>query len=220
MIAYDRRCLDCIEPLPAQDMGKGRWSPRCEECRKTRRRKVARESSRRIRAAIREGVAKLCVGCNEPLPDRTGRGGKLLRCETCGEKWKREAHRELSKRHYEANAGLIVERTRLWRQANPERFREQARQHAHRRRSQERGAFIENVDRAVLFKRDKGRCGLCGKKVNPKLRGPNPKSASVDHVIPLAEGGEHSYRNTQLAHLGCNVSKNVKPMGEQLRLVG
>lgn len=32
----------------------------------------------------------------------------------------------------------------------------------------------------------------------------------VDHIIPLSKGGEHSYRNVQLAHAFCNQSKGSK----------
>lgn len=28
-----------------------------------------------------------------------------------------------------------------------------------------------------------------------------------DHIVPLAEGGEHSYANVQVAHVFCNRSK-------------
>ena len=42
----------------------------------------------------------------------------------------------------------------------------------------------------------------------------------MDHIVPVSERGEHSYRNTQLALLGCNIDKSAKPMGEQLRLIG
>jgi 5-methylcytosine-specific restriction endonuclease McrA len=32
-------------------------------------------------------------------------------------------------------------------------------------------------------------------------------SASVDHIIPLVLGGEHSMANVQAAHLVCNLRK-------------
>lgn len=39
---------------------------------------------------------------------------------------------------------------------------------------------------------------------------PNPLSASLDHVVPLAWGGEHTAANVQLAHLKCNVAKGAR----------
>lgn len=81
---------------------------------------------------------------------------------------------------------------------------------------------VELVDRAEVFERDGWKCQLCRKRVDPVLAHPDPLSASLDHVVPIVDGGEHTMANVQLAHLRCNLSKNRRPMpqGEQLRLVG
>jgi 5-methylcytosine-specific restriction endonuclease McrA len=52
------------------------------------------------------------------------------------------------------------------------------------------------------------------------LRHPHPLSATLDHIIPLLEGGTHTRQNAQLAHKKCNASKNASPhCGSQLRLI-
>lgn len=107
------------------------------------------------------------------------------------------------------------ETARRRRAANPEIGRASAA----RRRALELSTFVEDVALAALFDRDRGRCGVCGEEVERALKHPDPKSASVDHVVPLSKGGEHSYANTQLAHLDCNRRKGTKVMGE-LRLAG
>jgi HNH endonuclease len=76
------------------------------------------------------------------------------------------------------------------------------------------------IEVAVLYKRDKGICSLCLHKVDAKLKFPHPQSATVDHIIPLAQGGEHSLRNTTLAHYSCNSSKQDRVRTQQLRLFG
>ena len=45
-------------------------------------------------------------------------------------------------------------------------------------------------------------------------------AASLDHIIPLSQGGTHTYNNVQLAHFLCNISKrdSLLPQGEQLRI--
>lgn len=35
---------------------------------------------------------------------------------------------------------------------------------------------------------------------------------SIDHVIPIAQGGTHSWDNVRLAHRGCNSKKGAKSM--------
>lgn len=73
-----------------------------------------------------------------------------------------------------------------------------------------------------IFDRDRWRCQLCGGRVSRSLRHPDPLSASLDHIVPLNDGGAHIRANVQLAHLRCNLSKGPRRVsaGEQLRLVG
>lgn len=65
--------------------------------------------------------------------------------------------------------------------------------------------------------RDGWRCQLCGKKLKPKHRGTYRDDApELDHIIPLAQGGEHSKRNTQCACRKCNQKKGSTPRGQLL----
>ena len=87
-----------------------------------------------------------------------------------------------------------------------------------RRRAWKMNVMVEQVDRLKIFRRDGWACQICGKKVNPDLRYPHLKCATIDHVLPLANGGTHEPRNVQLAHLICNSRKsNIQPA--QLRLM-
>ena len=54
-------------------------------------------------------------------------------------------------------------------------------------------------------------CGICGRPVDKSLKFPNPMSACVDHIVPIARGGHPSaLNNLQLAHLACNRAKSDK----------
>jgi hypothetical protein len=85
------------------------------------------------------------------------------------------------------------------------------------RRARKLRVPTERIDPRVVFERDSWRCGICRRKVNAKLKSPHPMSASLDHIIPLALGGSHTYDNVQCAHRICNSTKRDKP-GGQLRL--
>lgn len=91
--------------------------------------------------------------------------------------------------------------------------------HSHNRRARLRGAMVERFVEAEIFERDNWRCGICGKKVDKRLSFPHHMSASLDHIVSLRDGGEHSRRNTQCAHWICNSRKTFKSQG-QLRLFG
>jgi 5-methylcytosine-specific restriction endonuclease McrA len=90
------------------------------------------------------------------------------------------------------------------------------------RRHRIRAAFIARVDLDYIYRRDRGRCGICRKRVNLSLRAPNPMCASIDHLIPIGDGGTHEPANVQLAHMVCNSRKwkKASPHGDQLMLIG
>lgn len=47
-------------------------------------------------------------------------------------------------------------------------------------------------------------CGICGEAIDMSLRFPDKRSASIDHIQPLALGGTDDVLNLQLAHYDCN----------------
>jgi 5-methylcytosine-specific restriction endonuclease McrA len=54
-------------------------------------------------------------------------------------------------------------------------------------------------------------CYLCGMPVDKGLKYPQPMSASVDHVIPIAAGGDPlDPSGLRLTHLRCNLKKGSR----------
>lgn len=80
----------------------------------------------------------------------------------------------------------------------------------HERRVRVEAATTERFDPQDVYERDNWLCSLCGFPVDRELAWPDPLCASLDHVVPLAAGGEHSRANTQLAHWICNVRKGAR----------
>lgn len=73
----------------------------------------------------------------------------------------------------------------------------------------------KDISLKTLYKRDKGICYICGGKCDFKdhIRdGRNFTSGanypSIDHIIPIARGGKHSWDNVRLAHHLCNAKKS------------
>jgi len=73
--------------------------------------------------------------------------------------------------------------------------------------------------RAFIADRDRWRCGICRKSVNKKLQHPDPMCASLDHVIPVSQGGTNDPWNLRLTHLVCNLSRRAAGGGEQLAML-
>jgi len=83
------------------------------------------------------------------------------------------------------------------------------------RRARQRAATVEFVDPIRVFERDGWACQLCSTPTPRAKRGTcDPDAPELDHVVALAAGGEHSYRNTQCACRRCNGLKSDKPIEE------
>jgi 5-methylcytosine-specific restriction endonuclease McrA len=82
-----------------------------------------------------------------------------------------------------------------------------------RKRAERVSIGAEQFSHEEIFERDHWRCGVCREPVDQALKWPDPRSASLDHVRPLAADGRHIRANVQLAHLVCNMRKNAKVEG-------
>lgn len=187
-----------------------------------------------------EYTKKACTGCGQVKPLEAyyrrprGKYGRASKCNACRAQY-RAANREHTATqqaaYYDATREKAAKRNARWRKANRERHNqrvaawckanpEKGRNRNHCRRARILNAHVADVDILAVYERDKWRCGLCHKKVNRTLKWPDPMSASLDHVIPLSDGGTHEPANVQLAHLGCNAGKRNRGGGEQLALLG
>ena len=168
-----------------------------------------------------------CKYCGQPFELQTVRRGKpkiycSRRCQSVGYH-ATDAKRDRSPRPCKEcggvfSRGLFDKRvcfcSDACRRRNLRRRQEQA------TRARLRKVSVESVDPIAVFDRDKWRCQLCGVPTPRKLRAQyKPNSPELDHIVPLAAGGEHSYRNTQCACRSCNNAKRAKPLG-QMRLFG
>lgn len=78
-------------------------------------------------------------------------------------------------------------------------------------KAKRRAATIEKVDPFVVFDRDGWKCQICGIDTPRELRGSHKNNApELDHVIPIAKDGKHSYANTQCCCRKCNIKKSDK----------
>lgn len=93
----------------------------------------------------------------------------------------------------------------VWLEANPGR----ADVWHSARRARKAAAFVEDVPLHALLERDGWTCGICEKPIPRDAVWPDRQSPSLDHVIPLSKGGEHSWANSQASHLSCNARKGA-----------
>jgi 5-methylcytosine-specific restriction endonuclease McrA len=97
------------------------------------------------------------------------------------------------------NRAVSNEVIRRWKRANPLKVAE----YEGRRRARTRQSRYEPIEPMRVFDRDGWVCHLCKE---PVLR----DDASLDHVLPLARGGSHTYDNVATAHVHCNIVRGSK----------
>ena len=100
-----------------------------------------------------------------------------------------------------------------------EHKRKDKRIYKYKRRAKLKGLKTEVVNPELIFSRDSWKCQACGCDTPKELRGTlNDNAPELDHVTPLALGGEHTELNTQCLCRVCNILKGDKSNDEFLQL--
>lgn len=113
-----------------------------------------------------------------------------------------------NRRHKASRHEYYLEQARIYRRAHLQRYAAHA---ALRRARKLQAPVVEKIDRAAIIARDRSICHICGMRVAHT-------DMSLDHLIPLALGGEHSARNLAVAHILCNKKRGKGYLPAQLRL--
>lgn len=230
----DIECAHCGRPAQAR-AGTRYCSARCRNAgsyqgsREDGRYDLALARSREATAQRQAANARPCPYCQGPmLNPRRVQCGKL----DCKRAFKAE-HAKAWHRNYTAMTGeRYAAKYREW---ALEYDRQRREQHGHWRKLYPEAAALADARRRMLiqladrgerfapkdvYERDGWVCGLCRRPVDPGLTWPHPMSASVDHILPLSQGGSHTLANVQCAHLSCNSRKcdRVEPAAAGDRL--
>lgn len=136
---------------------------------------------------------------------------KAYKCCHCG----KEYYREYGNKNRHCSEQCKMEMRREAKKNSPSYHASRL-----RRRKTFRNNRIETVNPSVVFQRSSYKCELCGKKINMKHKFPHPQSPTIDHIVPISLGGEHSYRNVRAAHMICNSNRRelTSDRGDQLYL--
>lgn len=82
-----------------------------------------------------------------------------------------------------------------------------------RRRAKGKSVISAPVSLADVVRAHGNRCHLCGKSVDLSTIN-QPRSATMDHLVPLALGGWHDLSNLRPAHHLCNSLKGAQFTGQ------
>ncbi len=170
----------------------------------------------------------VCQPCRKIAPAayraKPGNEPQAYSCALCGREFSRHA-RDIVNDHpccsQSCSAKLAI-RLGLMPQTLPKALGDRATRKAarSRQRHQVRAETWDGVTDEQIMERDRWRCGICGKRIGKSFRYPHPRSKSIDHVIPISQGGDDKAPNKRAAHLGCNNGRCNRGGGEQLAMIG
>lgn len=207
-------CRNCQQPMPPGTRGPAKkWcSETCRVQAHRRRNPPASQAANRCKVTYDN-----CVYCGltRIRRHRVSKFGFYCQDEECRKAFNRARMRDWNAEH-PGYASVRPSRQRYreeiaggTRQHNRHRWPEAAQAADQRRRARKAGADCENFRSEEVYDRDRWICGICFEHVDPSLRYPDPRSASLDHIVPLSLGGGHTRKNTRCSHLECNVRRGA-----------
>ncbi len=107
--------------------------------------------------------------------------------------------REYQHAYRKANSDVIQEQNRAYRKANPDKL--SAKWQRRRARIKGNGGTFSAEELAAMRIEQAGVCAYCQRQYDPD-------ALTVDHVIPIDQGGRHERENIVLACGICNSSKS------------
>jgi len=158
------------------------------------------QDCRRARPTVAILPARVCELCGESYKLKPGyRPDQLFCSKSCAQAWRNGARPPYTR--VQDDQGT-------------------ARASRKRRRLQVRAQTRDGVTDAQILERDRWRCGICRQRIGKSYKYPHPRSKSIDHIVPLSEGGDDTAANKRAAHLGCNCGRMNRGGGEQLAMIG
>jgi hypothetical protein len=203
-----RRCLNCPAPVYWRFT---RWQLRCDSCAEVQAREV--RASRRSRLIVQRRKwlrALTCEQCGEPV----SRGNRRLRIRLCLACLKTYRNAQVTAYRI-SRPEASREASRRWQRRNPDAVRSRN----SLRRARRRSVTFERFRHEEIFNRDGWRCQICRRPVDRNAPRFHPRSPTLDHVIPLSQGGPHTKANTRCACWSCNASRGNRGGNEQLALI-
>lgn len=140
-----------------------------------------------------------------------GRSATVRPCVKCGRKAKGSGNR----RRMCIGCALVAKASAARRAKKSESGKARKRIYKARRRALERGVTADKIDPIKVFERDGWKCHICHRRTPKALRGTyDDRAPEMDHVVPLAAGGTHTWGNVKCSCRQCNGAKSDRPLGQ------
>ena len=176
---------------------------------------------------------KVCTTCNKILvaneinfnKKKNGKFGLESKCKKCRKEYQKqwreenkEYYKEQRRKYYKNNKNNIKENVKQWRENNPEKVKqwrennpEKVFNHHQRRRQleEEQGNGITKEQWLEMMQFFNWKCAYSGIEFSSYNKN---KDRTIDHIIPLSEGGENEIWNLVPMYMPYNSSKGTSNM--------
>jgi len=113
-----------------------------------------------------------------------------------------EKRREYHRKRYKENTKAMRSKMDEWRANNLDKWNGYTR----KRRAMIKGLTCEPYNINDIYIRDNGICGICKEFIDTEFID-RKQMPTIDHILPIALGGNDTPDNVQIAHLSCNARK-------------
>lgn len=124
-----------------------------------------------------------CKECGVEFMTECGNKHSVFCCQTCADKYERRKEHQCERHKAYMRSRKSIRERQIAKQT------------------------VGVVSYEVLYKRDKGICGICGLPIHKDKFIDDSWGGTIDHIVPISVGGEHGMANCQLAHRICNSLK-------------
>lgn len=181
--------------------------------REERRAEAKRMSEERKKKREAEKIKKNPLGLSDYQLSRRKTLDEVSVCKMCGKKYTLREYMESTGAKYYRNSGYCSAECRDAHTKESAKISHRGRRDSHRHRARKYGCeYDSSVTLKKLIKRDGLKCAICGEmcdiKDNRWSKYLGPMSPTIDHIIPMAKGGGHTWENVQIAHAICNTYKS------------
>lgn len=202
-VLFERECERCGKPFKTYK------SKYCSnECRK-----LPEDMKKNLEPKV--SISKSCPMCNQGFI--TTKTNKRYCSDSCSYQYrlnKMETERknnaiQFNKRCKECGKHYSTTKnnSQYCSQECGKRYMNRRKETIRRKRIARNGKVDWDISIERLLKRDGHVCYLCGEHVDTKVDTNLGTYPSIDHVIPVAKGGTHTWDNVKIAHRQCNSLK-------------
>ena len=202
-LSHSPRCVICGSVIPGGSGGSKYCSKKCQD---EAHKKICKECGKEFIPKCGDGYKEDAQFCSVECANNAQRDKTVYICKECGKPFHRRNRFEDQCLFCSRTCAIKYRNRELYEKWGEDIYLVSSKKRR-RYRIHKNGDADHSITIDKLYERDRGICGICGKPVDMSADSNSNEYGSIDHIVPLAKGGKHTWDNVQLAHRSCNSEK-------------